>query len=125
MPEIRHQQPSSAPEIDFAEIHIPDDEDMGTGTFTTVFAPDALLNDKNVTSDMFNAPEFQISVNINLNREVPVLLGKADGSPPRASSTFLIPLNVDPSKRHTVVATFSQWQVIRLTIDGLPLTEKP
>jgi len=31
MPEIRHQQPNASPEIELGEIHIPDDQDWGTG----------------------------------------------------------------------------------------------
>lgn len=31
MGEVRHQQTGASPEIAFAEIHIPDDSDLGTG----------------------------------------------------------------------------------------------
>ena len=35
MAEIKHQQPGGSPEVSGSVIHIPNDADMGTGTFTT------------------------------------------------------------------------------------------
>ena len=124
MPEIRHQVPGSAPGVQFAEIHIPNDEDWGTGTFTTIFAPDAFSSGHVVASVMFNLPTFGISVTVNPNRYIPVLLGRADGSPPTARKTFVLSVAFDASMRHICMAAFGDWQVLDLTMDDAPLAEK-
>ena len=36
MPEIKHRQDKASPEIEFAEIYIPDDRRLGTRSFKTV-----------------------------------------------------------------------------------------
>ena len=73
---------------------------------------------------MVKVPRFQISVNINPGtKEIPVLLGKADGTDPISRKVFLLPMNVDPTISHSFVATFENWQVTGLELDGTPLTQ--
>lgn len=124
MPEIRHRQQNAAPEIDYAEIHIPDDTDWGTGSFTTVFKPNSLTATKTIASIMFNAPRFQMSVTVNPNREVLVALGPADGSDPRSAETFTLTPIADVSAIHTLAARFRNWQVTGLELDGVVLPRR-
>lgn len=123
MAEVRQRQMSSMPGIEYGEIFIPDDSDMGTGTFTTLLKPNALYAGKPIISIMLNKPEFQISVNINPGtREIPVLLGKSDGSDPIAHKLFLLPRDLDISVSHEFVATFENWKVTDLQLDGKSLS---
>lgn len=123
MPEIKHRQENASPEIEYAEIHIPDDRVLGTGSFKTVIKPGGLSKEKVVSSIMINVPVFQISVNLNPSTgEIPVLLGLADDSAPISSRTFIIPDDVDFSDKHEFEATFKSWRVVKLCMDGAPLS---
>lgn len=125
MTEIKYRQPNSSPEIQYGEIHIPDDENLGTGTFATLLKPNVLSSTKVISSIMINRPKFQISVNINPgSRKIPVLLGKADGTDPISSQTFLLPPNADSTKAYKFVVIFENWQIINLEMDGVALAEK-
>ena len=125
MAEIRHRQPEGSPEIEYAEIYIPDDQNVGEGSFTTVLKPNVLSKSKVIASMIVNVPIFQISVNINPDtREIPVLLGKADGSAPLSRKLFVIPSDIKPSKSHTFVATFENWEITGLTLNGADLSQK-
>ena len=99
MPEIRHQQPGGSPEISRAEIQIPDDSDLGTGTFTTAFKSKAFSSGKDRSSIMMNAPGFQVSATVNSNGELVVLLGKAQQ--PEHKMTFVLPKGFDEAAAHT------------------------
>ena len=72
MPAIKHQQRNACPEISLGEIHIPDDADLGTGTFTNTFSPRALPPTKVISSIMINAPSFQVAATVNPNSEITV-----------------------------------------------------
>ncbi len=126
MPEIRHRQANPSPEIDYAEIHIPDDRHLGTGNFITVTKPSALSTGKAVSSIIFNPPVFQISLNLNPStRQIPVLLGLANGSAPTSGKTYLFPGNVSTLDSHEFKVTFEDWQITALYMDGTLLPEMP
>ncbi|MCJ7744059.1 MAG: hypothetical protein MUO99_05815 [Dehalococcoidales bacterium] len=92
MSEIRHRQEKPSPEIDYAEIYIPDDRHLGTGLFKTVTKPGALSTGQAVSSLMINVPTFQISLNLNpLTKEIPVLLGFADNRDPISRKVYFFP----------------------------------
>jgi len=42
MSEIKNRQDNPVPGIDYSEICIPDEHNLGTGTFTTVLEPGAM-----------------------------------------------------------------------------------
>jgi hypothetical protein len=126
MPEIRHRQDKPSPEIEYAEIHIPDDRHLGTGSFTTVTKPSALSTGKAVSSIMFNPPSFQISLNLNPSTgEIPVLLGAANGSDPISRKVFLFQEQVGRADSHEFKVTFEDWQITGLYMDGTLLPEMP
>jgi len=124
MPSIKRSQPNPSPEIEYGEINIPDDQNLGEGKFITVLRPNALVANKPIMSIMINVPVFQVSVNINPQTNlIPVLLGKADNSDPLSLKTYRIPKDIDTSKRLTLVASFKDWQITGLTLEGNSLKE--
>lgn len=125
MPEIKHRQANASPEIDYAEIHIPDDNNLGTGSFKTVIKCGALSSGKAISSIMLNPPVFQISVNLNPStNEIPVLLGFADSSDPISVKTYFFPENVNVSDTHEFKVTFRNWEITGLSIDSVLLELK-
>ena len=122
MSEIRHRQEKSSPEIDYAEIYIPDDRYLGSGLFTTVTEPGALSAGKAVSSIMIKVPAFQISLNLNpLTKEIPVLLGFADDSGPISRKIYFFPENIDLLDSHEFQVTFKDWEITGLSMDGVSL----
>lgn len=122
MPEIRHQQLGGGPELVKSEIHIPDDTDVGTGTYTTVFKAGALPARQAIASVMLNAPSFQVAVTVNPNRDVVVALGRADGSDPRTQRIVRLPAFVGPSQQ-TVRVEFAGWEIVGVYLNQLALLE--
>ena len=124
MPEIKHRQANPSPEIEYAEIHIPDDRHLGTGSFKIVTKRGALSTGKAVSSIMINPPVFQIAVNLNPStRQIPVLLGLADGSDAISRKTYLFPGNIISSDSHEFETTFRDWDITELYMDGTLLEE--
>lgn len=116
---IVRRQLNASPEIAYAEIHIPDDTDLGTGRFTTVLNARALESQRHIASAMVNQPRFQISVTLNCDtRRIPVLLGRADGTPPASGRVFALP-KTDPGAEHSLVAHFRDWEVTGLDLDDV------
>jgi len=122
---IEHRQQNPSPEIEYSIITIPDENDLGTGRFITLLKVNALSSAKAISSMIVNVPAFQISVNINPGiREIPVLLGRADGTDPISGRLFILPSTVIPQVPHEFVTKFENWQVTGLELDGQPLDEK-
>ncbi len=122
MPEIKHRQENASPEIEYAEIYIPDDRVLGTGSFKTVIKPGGLSKKKVVSSIMINVPAFQISINFNPpTREIPVLLGFANGSDPISRKVYLFPENMSVSDSHEFEVTFKNWGITGLFMDKVSL----
>ena len=130
MPEARNRIDNPAPELSFQEIYLPDDQDFGTGTFRfqakeNTLIPPAKPGPKGIAAIALNAPRFQISVTVNPGtKEIPVGLGRADGSNPSAVAVFLLPSDLDTGLPHEFEVTFQNWQVISLTMDGTTLQRK-
>ncbi len=125
MPEIKRRQINPCPEIDYAEFHIPDDRDLGTGSFINVTKSGALSSDKEFASIMINPPVFQISANFNPStKEIPVLLGFADGSDPISRNIYFFPENLNVSDSHEFKVTFKDWEITGLSMDSIPLELK-
>jgi hypothetical protein len=120
--EIKHQQSSASSGISLMEIHIPDDGDAGTGTFTVTLRPVSVPPDKMIPAIVTRHPIFEISVNLFPEGDLSVLLGKFDGSEPMEVAAFALPNK--PKAVHTVKVTFNQWHVLGVLLDGLPLMRK-
>ena len=124
MAEIKHQQPGGSPEVSGSVIHIPNDADMGTGTFTTEFKSNALPATKVIMSDIVNAPVFQITATVNPNGDLPVLLGKADNSDPTDRVYFRLPGDIERNRPHALEVRFANWKIAAALLDGKPLPTK-
>ena len=127
MPEINHQQLGDSPEIESGAIHIPDDSDFGTGTFTTVLAPDALRARKVISSIMLFPPAFQVSVTVNPNGDVVVWLGRADEPQPADQRVFEFPDTpraVKLAEKHEIRVSFIRWNITSAFLDDALLSAK-
>lgn len=122
MSEIKHRQEKPSPEIDYAEICIPDGRYLGTGIFKTVTKPGALSAGKAVSSLMIKAPAFQISLNLNpLTKEIAVLLGFANGSDPISRKIYFFPESTNFLDSHDFQVSFRDWEITELSMDGVLL----
>lgn len=123
MPPIRTGQVNPAHNVALTELYIPTDSDIGTGTFTTVLAPNALLEGHTeIVSIVSNPGIFQISVTIHADNMVAVLLSRSDGSPPVHRLPFRLPEWVDPLISHALLVRFAGWYIIGATFDGQPIS---
>ncbi|MFC1953545.1 hypothetical protein ACFLWR_05395 [Chloroflexota bacterium] len=119
MAEIKNRQDNPGPGIDYSEIYIPNDQDLGTGTYTAVIQPEVLGNTEPIMSWAYNPPVFQISVKIDPSKEeISVLLGKADGGPPESRRVFHFPEKTGHTVASTFKTDFANWQIEELTING-------
>ena len=122
MPAIKHQQVDASPEVSLAEIHIPDDKDFGTGTFTITLVPSALQPDKTLSAAMVKKPELQITTSIGPNRHVNAAIGSFDDrSGPKETANFVLPETIDLSIAHVLRIRFAKWSIVSATLDGDPL----
>ena len=124
MPEIRVRKPDVCPEVASCEIHIPDDADLGAGTFTTALQPGVLLGNQTIVSVMNNPPVFEIKATFNTNRAIVVTLGRAD-APPRHTAVYLLPPGLDLTQPHALVVEFLGWSISRATLGGAALALRP
>ena len=123
--EIHKRQNNPGPGIDYGEIYISDGQYLGTGRYTLALQPNALVNQKVIAGIMINQPIFQISVNINPGtKEVPVLLGRADGSDPISQKLFSLPQNIGLAGTHRFEAIFEGWEIKALKMNGMSLPVK-
>lgn len=123
MPAINHQQSGgSCPEIISAEIYIPDDSDLGTGSFSTTFSPRAFTAKKDVTSAMVNRPSFMIAATVTQTGEVHVGIGKTEAG---TDITFILPAESRRDRKaHSLSVAFEKWRIVAASIDGEPLRVK-
>ncbi len=126
MAEIKSREQNPVPGIDHSDIHIPDENNLGTGTFITVLEPEAMARISPIISTIVNEPVFKLIVNILLaENEVTVLIGKADKSPPLSRAIFKLPDIPDLKKKFRFDVTFSDWKITGLQMDGNPLEAVP
>lgn len=124
----RIENPS--PELLFQEINLPHEGNFATGSFRTKTKPNTLTPPtqpapKAITAIAIKKPDFQISININPGtRQIPVLLGRADGTDPLTRAVFLLPHSLDTATPHDFTLYFQDWQVISFTMDGTALDMK-
>lgn len=126
MPEIKSRQDNPVPGIDYSEIHIRDEHNLGTGTFTTVLERSAMAKISPIISTIVNEPVFKLMVNIHLTaNEIIVLLGKDDNSPALSNKTFKLPENINLTDRHSFEVIFKDWEISTLTMNGKSLKTRP
>ncbi len=124
MSEVRSRDDKPLPGIDYSEIHIPDEDNIGTGTFLTVLDPKAMTKINPIMSSIVNKPEFQLIMGINgAEEEATVLLGKADGNPAESRKVYKIPSETNRDNALQFKITFKEWDIMTLEMDGSTLVE--
>ena len=122
MSEIKHRLLNTGPDIEYTEIYIPDENNLGTGQFTTVLKEGALSKNNPIASMIVKRPVFQMSVNINpQTSKTPVVLGRADEPKPKDEVIFSLPGNLDKTTKHAFVAEFEEWKIRHLKLDDISL----
>jgi hypothetical protein len=119
---IKSRGEKPVPGIEYSEIRIMNEKNLGTGSFKTVLEPKALGKINPIISSIINEPVFKLMVNINLATEsVITLLGKADKSPPASRETFKLPKKFKVADVHTFNVTFRNWKIKELKMNGKKL----
>lgn len=119
MAEIKSRENNPVPGIDYSEIRIPDEQNLGTGTFTTVLEPDAMTKISPIISSIINESVFKLLVSIHLaTKEITALLGKADNSPALSREVFKMPDKIELSNRHSFEVVFEDWKIKDLLMNG-------
>jgi hypothetical protein len=119
---IKSRGEKPVPGIEYSEIQIKDEKDLGTGKFRTVLEPKALGKINPIISSLVNEPVFMLMVNINLATEsVTTLLGKADKSPPASRESFSLPKKFKVADVHTFDIAFKDWKIKELKMNGKKL----
>ena len=125
MTEIKSRDNNPVPGIDHSEIHIPDENNLGTGTYITVLEPNAMAKINPIISSIINEPVFQLIVSINLALEsVTAMIGKADNTPPASRKVFKLPKEIDLPATHSFDVGFGEWKIESLRMDGGNLVEE-
>lgn len=119
MAEIISSEQKPVPGIDYSEIRIPDEENLGTGTFTILLEHDAMSKINPIVSAIINEPIFQLLVNIDSEvKEVTALIGKADNTPPISREVFILPENIKLPDAHKFEITFKDWEIKDVMMNG-------
>ena len=109
------------PGIEMAEIVLDDESDWGTGRYVTIFSKGTLPPKRPMMSAMINLPQFQITVSVNANRTVAVLLGDEQ---PKSRVHVQLPWGLERMRTHSLQVEFMGWAVVGVMLDGSPLALK-
>lgn len=124
MGEVISREEKPLPGIAYSEIRIPDEDNIGTGSFITMLDPKAMGKVNPLMSTIVNKPFFQLIVSVNAAEdEVTVLLGKADNTPALSRKVYMIPKDTDIDKAILLQTFFNEWDIKALEMDGTKLKE--
>ena len=119
MGEIRYRQPTPQKGIEYGEIHIPDDQDFGTGTFAMEIQAGAMTPTKGSAYLMVNAPRFQISVNVDTKaKRINAAVGGAAGQDPSDLRIYAFPPKTDLTLANVITVQFGGWKITQLNLNG-------
>ena len=122
MAEFTHRQDRPGPNIRHAQVRFPDEQDLGTGTYTVAVEPAALAAPQPVAAVLINRPVFQLALEVNpQSREAVVTFGRADGAEPVLQSVYRLPSTPLTPRVGDFVVTFEKWTVRSLKLDGREL----
>jgi len=128
LPAINQQEPGGHPAIASKTVHIPDDSDFDTGTYTTVLAPNALSATDTIESLVMLPPEFEVAIHVNPAKWlVEVFLGPPFSSLPSDARTFLLsdtPGAIDGAAAHTIRIEFARGNIAAAFLDDVSLSPK-
>ena len=119
MAEIKHREDNPIPGVDYSEIRIPDEHDLGTGEFTTMLPKKALSKMNPIISNVMNDPYFMLIISINLGiDQVTAVLGKTHDEPPISRKVFNIPKDFNVEDAHEFTVSFKEWDVTEMKLNG-------
>ena len=125
MAEFTHRQDRPGAGIRYGEVRFPDEQDLGTGTYSVGLEPSALAGKNPVAAVLINRPVFQLALEVNpQTREAVVTFGRADGAEPALQSVHKYPealASAPDADTRLFVVTFERWAVRRVTLDGQEL----
>ncbi len=122
MAEIKSHEEKPVPGVDYSMIQISDDNNLGTGTFTTMLEPNAMAKINPIISSIQNELVFQLIVSINLAIEsVTAMIGTADNTPPLSRKVFSLPKEIALKDAHRFDVGFKEWQIEEISMDGVNL----
>lgn len=128
MPAINKQEPGGHPAVASRAVHIPDDSEFDTGTYTTVLAPNALSAPEPIVAHIMVPPEFEVAVHVDPARwQVEVFLGPPYSSLPSDARTFLLPDTpgaMDVAAAHTIRAEFARGNITAAFLNDVSLAPK-
>ena len=119
MAEFTHRQDRPGPGIEYGEVRFPDEQELGTGTYTVGIQPAALAGDQPVAAILVKRPDFQLALEVNPPpREAVVTFGRADGAEPALQSVFRLPEEPSSAPGPRVFrVVFERWVVRALKLD--------
>jgi len=124
MGEVKSREEKPLPGIEYSEIQIPDEDNIGTGSFITMLDPKAMGKVNPLMSTIVNKPFFQLIVSVNsAEDEITVLLGKADDTPALSRKVYKVPKDIDTDKAILLHTFFNEWEIQALEMDGTKLKE--
>jgi hypothetical protein len=124
MSEMKSRESKPVPGIDYSEIHIPDDQKVGTGTYTTMLEPKAMSKINPIISSIQNEPIFLMIVSINgAINQATAMIGKSHNTPPLDRKVFNIPTNIDLEKANEFTVSFDDWDIMALRLNGNQLQQ--
>ncbi len=122
MGEINSREKNPIPGIDFSELHIPDEYNLGTGKFITMVEAGGFKKMNPIISNVMNEPYFLMIVTMNLGiDQVTALLGKAHDEGAISRKVFNIPKDIVVENAHDFTVTFKDWDITEMKLDGKAL----
>lgn len=122
MAEMRSREKNPIPGVDYSEIRIPEENNLGTGAFTTMLEPGALKKNNPVISSIQKEPVFLLVVSINIAIEqVTAMIGKSQGTPPLSRKVFTIPSDTNLEEANDFTVNFHDWEIQEMNLNGQKL----
>ncbi len=122
MSEIKSREDEPLPGITYSEIHIPDEDNFGTGTFVTVLEEGAFGKRNPIISSIVNEPEFVLILSMNIAIEsATAMIGKSQNTPALDRKVFKIPADVDIKAVLSFNVSFDDWDITGIDINRTQL----
>jgi hypothetical protein len=123
MAELKNREANPIPGVEYSEIHIPDEKEMGTGSFSTVLEPKALSKNNPIISSIQKTPVFLLIVSINIAiEEVSAMIGESHDKPPRSRKVFVLPEKIKSEDANDFTVNFRDWEIEDIKLNGAGLT---
>jgi len=117
--EIKSREEEPLPGITYSEINIPDESNLGTGTFVTVLEEGAFGKKNPIISSIMNEPEFVLILSMNVAIEsATAMIGKSQNTQPLDRKVFKIPPDIDTKEVLNFKVIFDDWDIKGIEING-------